>query len=289
MSTKILYGKPVAEKILKAVCERARHFEAKNSRKIKLTVVLVGENPASQIYVNRKHKTCVENYIDSDVINLAATTVEAELISLIRMLNKDKSVDGILVQLPLPEHIREQAVIAAIDPDKDVDGFHALNTGNLFSGYHSFVSCTPAGVMEILDYYDIKPEGMHAVVVGRSNIVGKPMALLLLEANATVTICHSKTKNLAEITKTADIVVAAVGRPNYITAMMIKPGTIVIDVGINRLDGKIVGDCDYLQLLDVAAAITPVPGGVGMLTIAMLLHNTIRAAERFGDKLGYLV
>ncbi len=289
MSTKILYGKPVAEKILTTVCQRARRFEAENSRKIKLTVILCGENPASQIYVNRKHKTCVENYIDSDVINLAATTVEADLISLIRMLNKDKSVDGILVQLPLPEHIREQTVIAAIDPDKDVDGFHALNTGNLFSGYHSFVSCTPAGVMEILDYYDIKPEGMHAVVVGRSNIVGKPMALLLLEANATVTICHSKTNNLAEITKTADIVVAAVGRPNYITASMIKPGAIVIDVGINRLDGKIVGDCDYLQLLNIASAITPVPGGVGVLTIAMLLCNTVRAAERFGDKLGYLV
>ena len=289
MSTKILYGKPVAEKILQTVCERARKFETKNSRKMKLTVVLLGENPASQIYVNRKHKTCVENYIDSDVIKLAETTGEAELISLIRMLNKDKSVDGILVQLPLPEHIREQAVIAAIDPDKDVDGFHALNAGNLFSGYHSFVSCTPAGVMEILDYYDINPEGMHAVIIGRSNIVGKPMALLLLEANATVTICHSKTKNLAEITKTADLVVAAVGRPNYITAAMIKPGAIVIDVGINRFDGKIVGDCDYFQLSNIASAITPVPGGVGVLTIAMLLYNTIRAAERFGDKLGYLV
>ncbi|MFA6075177.1 MAG: bifunctional methylenetetrahydrofolate dehydrogenase/methenyltetrahydrofolate cyclohydrolase FolD [Negativicutes bacterium] len=289
MSTKILYGKPVAEKILAKVRERAKQFESRNSRRIKLTVILIGENPASQIYVKRKHQTCIEHNIDSDVINLPASIVEAELISLIRMLNKDKSVDGILVQLPLPEHIREQAVISAIDPDKDVDGFHAMNTGNLFSGYHSFVSCTPAGVMEILDYYAIKPEGSHAVVVGRSNIVGKPMAMLLLEANATVTICHSKTKNLSEITKTADIVVAAIGRPNYITAAMLKPGAVVIDVGINRLNDKIVGDCDYSQLLNVASAITPVPGGVGVLTIAMLLNNTVRAAERCGATPGYLV
>ena len=289
MSAKILYGKPVAENILKNVCNRAQQFENKNSRKIKLTVVLVGENPASQIYVKRKHKTCIEHAIDSDVINLPATASESELISLIRMLNKDKSVDGILVQLPLPEHIREQAVIAAIDPEKDVDGFHAMNTGNLFSGYHSFVSCTPAGVMEILAYYGIDPEGKHAVVVGRSNIVGKPMALLLLEANATVTICHSKTKNLCDLTKTADIVVAAVGRPDYITAAMIKPGAVVIDVGINRVENSIVGDCNFAELQDLAAAITPVPGGVGVLTIAMLLNNTVLAAERYGNKLGYLV
>lgn len=280
MSAEILYGKPVAEKILGDIAKKALAFESRAQRKIKLTVILVGENPASQIYVRRKHQACLENHINSDVIALPGTTTEAELVALIERLNKDKTVDGILVQLPLPKHISEQAVILAIDPGKDVDGFHAMNTGNLFSGYHSFVSCTPAGVMEILKYYKINPQGKHAVVVGRSNIVGKPMAMLLLEANATVTVCHSKTADLSAITRLADIIVAAVGVPGYITADMIKPGAVVVDVGINRVDGKIVGDCACAQLQNIAAAITPVPGGVGVLTIAMLLNNTVLAAER---------
>ena len=268
----------MASKILAEVNSAAIAFEERWGRKINLTVIIVGANPASQVYVKRKHSTCIENNIASDIVALPEDVTQTELISVIDKLNHDSAVDGILVQLPLPKHIGEQAVIAAIAPHKDVDGFHAINTGNLFSGCHSFVSCTPAGVMEILKYYDISPAGKHAVIIGRSNIVGKPMALLLIQADATVTVCHSKTRDLVKYTRDADIVVAAIGRPKFVTADMVNSECIVIDVGINRSDGAIVGDCDYATLLDNCAAITPVPGGVGVLTIAMLLKNTVQAA-----------
>ena len=199
-----------------------------------------------------------------------------------KRLNADASVDGILVQLPLPKHLDEASVLRLIDPDKDVDGFHAMNSGRLMNGQPGFVPCTPLGVMKLLEAYGIDPAGKHAVVIGRSNIVGKPMAMLLLRANATVTICHSRTQNLADITRQADILVAAVGRANFVTADMVKPGAAVIDVGINRVDGKLVGDVDFDAVSGVAGYITPVPGGVGQMTIAMLLANTLDAAAKRG-------
>ena len=205
---------------------------------------------------------------------------QQELEETVIRLNQDASVHGILVQLPLPKHLDEASVLRLIDPDKDVDGFHAMNSGRLMNGQPGFVPCTPLGVMKLLESYDIDPCGKHAVVIGRSNIVGKPMAMLLLAANATVTVCHSRTQNLAEITRQADILVAAVGRANFVTADMVKPGAAVFDVGINRVDGQIVGDVDYDAVSEVAGYITPVPGGVGQMTIAMLLANTLDAAAK---------
>ena len=207
---------------------------------------------------------------------------QEELENTVTALNQDVSVHGILVQLPLPKHLDEARVLRLIDPDKDVDGFHAMNSGRLMNGQPGFVPCTPLGVMELLKAYDIPVAGKHAVVIGRSNIVGKPMAMLLLAANATVTICHSRTQNLAELTRQADILVAAVGRAGFVTADMVKPGAAVIDVGINRVDGQIVGDVDYAAVSEVAGYITPVPGGVGQMTIALLLANTLDAATRRG-------
>ena len=244
-----------------------------------LAVVLVGEDPASQIYVRNKERGCEKLGIRSTVIRLSAQCEQAELEETVRRLNEDVGVHGILVQLPLPRHLKEEPVLALIDPRKDVDGFHAINTGNLLNGVKGFVACTPSGVMEMLKYYDIPILGRHAVVVGRSNIVGKPMALLLLGEHATVTICHSRTKDLASFTRTADILVAAVGKAGFITGDMIKPGATVIDVGINRVDGKVVGDVDAQSANEVAGYLTPVPGGVGQMTITMLLKNTLDAAE----------
>ena len=247
-----------------------------------LAVILVGEDPASQVYVRNKHRACLEVGFLSRVYTLPRETTEEELLALIAQLNADREIHGILVQLPLPPHISADAVILAIDPKKDVDAFHPGNVGRVLTGNYDFVPCTPAGVMELLAYYGIDPAGKNAVVVGRSNIVGKPQALLLLEKNATVTVCHSRTPDLAAVTRTADILVAAVGRAALITADMVKPGAVVIDVGMNRnAEGKLCGDVDFDGVSKVASYITPVPGGVGPMTITMLLKNTMTAAEKF--------
>ena len=243
-----------------------------------LAVVLVGENPASQVYVRNKENACIKAGIRSTVIRLDEGCTQAELEDTVRKLNGDASVHGILVQLPLPKHLDESRVLALIDPDKDVDGFHAMNSGRLMNGQPRFVPCTPLGVMKLLEAYDIPVAGRHAVIIGRSNIVGKPMAMLLLAKDATVTVCHSKTRNLSELARQADILVAAVGRPGFVTVDMVKPGAAVIDVGINRVDGQIVGDVAP-EVEQVAGYLTPVPGGVGQMTIAMLLANTLDAAR----------
>ncbi len=248
-----------------------------------LAVVLVGENAASQVYVCNKENACKKAGIRSTVLRLPETCTQAALEDAVRALNADDSVHGILVQLPLPRHLDEAAVIRLIDPDKDVDGFHAMNSGRLMNGQRGFVPCTPLGVMRMLEAYGIPVRGKHAVVIGRSNIVGKPMAMLLLAVDATVTICHSRTENLAQITRQADILVAAVGRPRFVTEDMVKPGAAVIDVGINRVDGAIVGDVDFDGVSQVAGYLTPVPGGVGQMTIAMLLANTLDAAKNRGQ------
>ena len=243
-----------------------------------LAVVLVGENPASQVYVRNKENACIKAGIRSTVIRLDEGCTQQALEDVVRSLNRDASVHGILVQLPLPGHLDESRVLALIDPDKDVDGFHAMNSGRLMNGQPRFVPCTPLGVMKLLEAYDIPVAGKHAVIIGRSNIVGKPMAMLLLAKDATVTICHSKTQNLPDIARQADILVAAVGRPGFVTADMVKPGATVIDVGINRVDGQIV--CAVApEVAQTAGYLTPVPGGVGQMTIAMLLANTLDAAK----------
>lgn len=246
-----------------------------------LAVVLVGENPASQVYVRNKKRACEYTGIKSFSYELPDTTTEEELLELIDTLNKDDKVNGILVQLPVPKHIDENKVIKAISPAKDVDGFHVESVGALCTGLEGFVSCTPAGVIELLKRSNVQIAGKNAVVVGRSNIVGKPVSLLLLQENATVTICHSKTADLDSKLKEADIVIAAVGRANMIKGESLKPGAVVIDVGINRLeDGKLYGDVDFESAKDVASLITPVPGGVGPMTIAMLMKNCVISAKR---------
>ena len=244
-----------------------------------LAVIIVGDDPASRVYVNNKKKACEEIGIYSEEYALKEETSEEELLSLIRELNVKKEINGILVQLPVPKQINEETIINAIDPKKDVDAFHPVNVGKIMVGNFDFVPCTPAGVMELIAESGIDVSGKECVVVGRSNIVGKPQAMLLLHKNGTVTICHSRTKNLKEKTKTADILVAAVGKPNFITGDMIKEGAVVIDVGINRTaEKKLVGDVDFESCEKVAGAITPVPGGVGPMTIAMLMKNTVKAA-----------
>lgn len=243
-----------------------------------LVVILLGEHPASLSYVKGKDKAATAVGILSELIQLPTSTTEAALLQLIERLNHDDRYHGILVQLPLPQHMNEETVIRAISPQKDVDGFHPLNVGALTSGLPGFIPCTPLGVMKLLAYEGISVEGKNAVVIGRSNIVGKPMAQLLLRANATVTICHSKTHNLASFTREADLLIAAIGRPNFITGDIVKPGATVIDVGINRVDGKLCGDVEFSTVDHVAGFLTPVPGGVGPMTIAMLLHNTVEAA-----------
>jgi len=277
---RILDGREVAASLRSGLAAEAAAFEGRHGRKPGLAVVIVGEDPASHIYVRQKAKACAETGFHSLVETLPADTSQERLLGLIGELNGNRSFDGILVQLPLPPHFNETAVIDAISPDKDVDGFHPQSVGNLLLDRPGFVSCTPLGIMRMLDYYRIDPGGMHAVVVGRSNIVGKPAALLLLRRNATVTICHSRTRSLGDETRRADLVVAAVGRAGILTADMVKPGAVVIDVGVNRLEGrKVVGDADFEGLLPIVRAITPVPGGVGPMTITMLLSNTLRAAR----------
>ena len=275
----ILDGKAVSQKVKEQV-----KLDAINLKNLginpALAVILVGEDKASQTYVASKEKACVECEIKSIMHRLPQNTSENELLALIDILNLDDSIDGILVQLPLPKHINASKILEKINPNKDVDGFTDINVGRLVSGLDSFVPCTPLGIMEILKSYSINLEGKNAVVVGRSNIVGKPMANLLLNANATVTIAHSKTKKLKEICRNADILVAAIGKPNFITNEMVGENAIVIDVGINRLDnGRLVGDVDFDAVANKCSFITPVPGGVGPMTIAMLLNNTIKSAK----------
>lgn len=280
MPTQTIDGKTLAETLREQVAERARQFQNQHKRPPGLTVILVGNNPASEVYVRHKVSACEKAGIASELIRLEASCSTETLLAQIQTLNANSSVDGILVQLPLPKHIPEKKVIEAIAPKKDVDGFHPLNAGALFTGQPCLKPCTPLGVMVMLEHLKTPLRGAQAVVVGASNIVGKPLAMMLLQAGATVTICNSKTQNLEEKTRQADVLIAAVGRPGLITAEMVKPGAVVIDVGINRLEsGKLVGDVDFENVANVAAAITPVPGGVGPMTIAMLLQNTLDAAE----------
>ena len=281
MAATLIDGRAVAKAFKEEIAQRTQAMIAQGVTP-HLAVVLVGEDPASQVYVRNKENGCIKAGIRSTVIRLAEDCTQQALEETVKRLNADASVHGILVQLPLPRHLDEASVLRLIDPDKDVDGFHAMNSGRLMNGQPGFVPCTPLGVMKLLEAYGIDPAGKHAVVIGRSNIVGKPMAMLLLRANATVTICHSRTQNLADITRQADILVAAVGRANFVTADMVKHGAAVIDVGINRVDGRLVGDVDFDAVSGVAGYITPVPGGVGQMTIAMLLANTLDAAAKRG-------
>jgi methylenetetrahydrofolate dehydrogenase (NADP+)/methenyltetrahydrofolate cyclohydrolase len=287
MTAQVIDGKAFAAKLRERVGEFAATFAEKAGRKAGLAVVLVGEDPASQVYVRSKHKATLAANMESFEHRLPADTSEDDLLALVARLNADPAVDGILVQLPLPDHLDEQAVIGAISPDKDVDGFHVTNAGRLAVGQSGFVPCTPLGCMMLLTDRLGDLSGLEAVVIGRSNIVGKPMAQLLLDANATVTIAHSRTKDLPAVVRRADIVVAAVGRAEMVKAEWLKDGATVIDVGINRLPpepgadkGRLVGDVDYAGAQAVASAITPVPGGVGPMTIAVLLRNTLVAAYR---------
>lgn len=286
MTAAVIDGKAFAATLRARVGDLAAAFEAQAGRKAGLAVVLVGEDPASQVYVRSKGKSTVEAGMNSFEHKLPAETSEADLLAMVEKLNADPAVDGILVQLPLPKHIDEQKVIAAINPDKDVDGFHVTNAGRLAVGQPGFVPCTPLGCLMLLKDKLGDLSGLDAVVIGRSNIVGKPMAQLLIAESCTVTVAHSRTKNLAEVVKRADIVVAAVGRPEMVKGDWIKPGATVIDVGINRVPGaeagktKLVGDVDYASAAEVASAITPVPGGVGPMTIAVLLRNALVAAYR---------
>ena len=282
MSARILSGKEFALQIKEEVRRDAAALLEQTGVVPGLTVVLVGEDAASQVYVNNKHKACLELGIRSDIVRLPETASKEELLAVIERLNQDQAVHGILVQLPLPQALRavEQEVLLAINPAKDVDGFHPLNAGRLAVGDEHLVPCTPAGCVKMLEMAGLEIRGKHAVVIGRSNIVGKPMAQLLLARDATVTICHSRTKDLAAMARQADILVAAVGKAHFVTADMVKEGAVVIDVGINRLpNGKLAGDVDFEQVQQIAGAITPVPGGVGLLTIAMLLANTLKAAQ----------
>ena len=273
----ILDGKALAAKIKAQVKEEA----AGMARTPGLAVIIVGNNPASRVYVNSKRKDCEECGFLSEEFALPEETTEAELIALIQELNGRDDIDGILCQLPLPNGINEEAVLMAIDPKKDVDGFHPMNAGALFVGKDGFLPCTPYGVMEILDEYGIDPKDKSCVVIGRSNIVGKPMSIMLLQRHGTVTICHSRTQNLAEICRGADILVAAVGKNHTVTKDMVKPGAVVIDVAMNRNDeGKLCGDVDYEDVKEIASAITPVPGSVGPMTRAMLMKNTLLAAKK---------
>ena len=280
MTALILDGKALAAEIRAEVKAQVDDLQQKGVHTA-LAVVLVGDDPASQVYVRNKIKACGEAGIRSLEFRIPSETTQESLLAKIAELNADDTVDGILVQLPLPRQINAEAVIAAIDPAKDVDGFHTANAGALVTGKEGFVPCTPFGVMRLIEKSGVDPAGKAAVIVGRSNIVGKPMALLLLAANATVTVAHSKTPDLGAVTRTADILVAAVGRAKLIKADMVKPGAVVIDVGMNRDEnGKLCGDVDFASVKDVAGHITPVPGGVGPMTIAMLLQNTVIAARK---------
>lgn len=283
MSAEILDGKKMAEQIQGEIAEEVIDFIQNNAFTPCLAAVLVGENPASEVYVRNKRRACERVGIESKLIRLPDTTTEEELLTQIAKLNKDRDVHGILVQLPLPRQIDERRVLLAVNPAKDVDAFHPENVGRLVQGRPRFLPCTPHGVQQLLIRSGIPTAGQHVVIVGRSDIVGKPLAMMLVQrgegADATVTVCHSRTKNLAEITRSADIVVIAIGQPKFLKADMVKPGAVVIDVGINRTDEGLVGDVDFGPVSEVASKITPVPRGVGPLTVTMLLYNTLQAAR----------
>ena len=284
MADNLINGKEIAGKVTEKVKERVDNLKVKGITP-GLAVVLVGSDPASQTYVNSKTRTCERLGMYSVMIELEETISEEELLNSVEKLNQDEKIHGILVQLPLPKQINEDRVIAAISPLKDVDGFHPVSVGKMMIGQPTFLSCTPFGVMKLLEYSDVEIEGKHAVVIGRSNIVGKPMGQLLLQKNATVTYCHSKTKNLHNHTKQADILIVATGQPKMIDSSYLKEGVVVIDVGIHRNeDNKLCGDVDFASAKEVASKITPVPGGVGPMTIAMLMENTCLAAENTLDK-----
>ena len=277
--TKIIDGKVISAAVKDRVKEGVARLNEKGVS-VGLAVIIVGEDPASKVYVSNKKKACEALGIISEEYALPENTTEAELLALIDELNNKESINGILCQLPLPRHLDEKLIINSILPEKDVDAFHPHNVGRIMIGDYDFVPCTPAGIMEMLEFEGIGVEGKTCVVIGRSNIVGKPMGMLLLHKNGTVTICHSKTQNLKELCKKADILVAAVGRPRFVTEDMVKDGAVVIDVGIHRIDGKLCGDVDFENVKDKCSAITPVPGGVGPMTIAMLMQNTLTAAKK---------
>lgn len=280
MSAPIINGKQISENIRAKLREEVQKLSAQGF-KPGLAVVLVGEDPASQVYVRNKEKACVDLGYYSEVHRLPGTTSQEDLLALVDKLNRQETIHGILVQLPLPKHIDEKSVIDAISVEKDVDGFHPVNVGNLVIGDDSLLPCTPAGVIELIKETGVDLAGKHAVVIGRSNIVGKPVSLLLQRENATVTMCHSRTVNMKELTKQADILVVAIGRANFVDASYVKPGAVVIDVGMNRLEnGKLAGDVDFESVKEVSGPITPVPGGVGPMTITMLMQNTLIAAKR---------
>ncbi|MEN3183663.1 MAG: bifunctional methylenetetrahydrofolate dehydrogenase/methenyltetrahydrofolate cyclohydrolase FolD [Atribacterota bacterium] len=284
MSFQILDGKAVAAKIYEELQPRVLRLSASGCQP-GLAVILVGDNPASQVYVRNKEKACEKLGIRSFLYHLSEKAETSEILELIDSLNADPKVHGILVQLPLPPHVEERKVLYRISPEKDVDGFHPYNLGRLMIGDPVFLPCTPWGIQELLIRYGIDTEGKHVVIVGRSTIVGKPLAMMLVQkakgANATVTVCHTKTADLSEYTKRADILVAACGSPGTITGDMVRQGVVVVDVGINRVEGKLVGDVDFASVAPKASYITPVPGGVGPMTVAMLMANTVKAAERF--------
>ncbi|WP_239613869.1 bifunctional methylenetetrahydrofolate dehydrogenase/methenyltetrahydrofolate cyclohydrolase FolD [Cohnella mopanensis] len=280
MSAQIIYGKQISDTIREELLHEVEQLKQQGVTP-GLVVILVGEDPASQVYVRNKAKACEQLGYHSEVIRVPAETTQDELLALITKYNEQQNIHGILVQLPLPKHIEEKAIIDAISVEKDVDGFHPESVGNLMIGDDALLPCTPSGVIELLKRTGNSPAGKHAVVIGRSNIVGKPVAMLLLRENATVTICHSRTPNISEIARQADILVVGVGVPKLVKKDWVKPGAVVIDVGVNRLlDGKLCGDVDYDDVLDVAGWITPVPGGVGPMTITMLMANTLKSAKK---------
>ena len=283
MSAELISGKEIGKQIREELKKEISDLKSKGVTP-GLNVLLVGDDPASQTYVGMKEKTAGNLGVNSVVERVSADISQEEVLNYIEKWKNDDTVHGILVQLPLPDHIDEGVVLEAIPPEKDVDGFHPVNVGKLVVGEDCFKPCTPNGIMKMLEYSDVDIEGKNAVVLGRSNIVGKPISLMLLHENATVTICHSRTKNLAEVTKTGDIFVVATGRPEMVTGDMIKPGAVVIDVGVNRVEDKLVGDVDFESAKEVASKITPVPGGVGPMTITMLMNNTVESAKRHANK-----
>ena len=279
--TELIDGKALSQKMQAELGRKVERLKEQHGIIPGLAVILVGDNPASQVYVRNKERSALEAGFKSETLRLSESISQEELIDIIHQYNEDKSIHGILVQLPLPQHINDKKIILAIDPKKDVDGFHPMNTGHLWSGRPMMVPCTPAGIMEMFREYHVDLEGKHAVIIGRSNIVGKPMAQLLLDKNATVTVTHSRTRNLSEVTKEADILIVAIGQGHFVTKDFVKEGAVVIDVGMNRDEnGKLIGDVVFEQVAEVASMITPVPGGVGPMTITMLLEQTYQAALR---------
>lgn len=278
MANKIIDGKEISQSVLNNVTDSVNSLKKRGINPC-LSVILVGDDPASQVYVRNKEKACEKVGIISKSLRLPATISQEELENIITDLNNDKNVNGILLQLPLPKHLNEEKALLKIEAAKDVDGFHVINTGKLMRGLDCIMPCTPKGCIEMLDYIGYNCDGKNAVVIGRSNLVGKPLAIMLLQKNATVTVCHSHTQDLKEITKKADILVAAIGKPKFVTEDMVKEGAVVIDVGINRVDGKLCGDVDFDKCYEKVSYITPVPGGVGKMTIAMLMQNTLKATK----------